>query len=173
MDPFSLVYSALWDLALASDRLLELVKPGNRLRFDQTTRDPFKDQIQDADMPELSLFPLGTASMNLHSTSCSSQIKRAFAWMLATGDVRVSYRSLPVQWALMCAMSNYKSVLTPLEWQGQRFVKKVEVVQVTETLLDTTQNRNIRGWSSIMNVEIDFIFSTTAMIAYNTEGSSS
>lgn len=171
MDPFSLVYTALYELVIASPRLTELVKVGNRIRFDSATdRDPLKQNVLDADTPELILADQAV-TVNLHGTSSGTKIVRQYAFLLATGDMRINERLHPVEFALCCALSRWKESLTALQWEGRSFVKRLDVTSVAQGQSDPERNRGIKGWSAVWQCEVEMYLSTADMIAYAAGGS--
>lgn len=167
MNPFELLYSALWELALSNSKLAAEIKVGNRVRFDSATnRDPEKAQVQVADLPELLIAPDGTQISNLHATSCSASISRRFLFRVSTGDLRAvdEGRLLRIEWLLMCALVNWKSTLTALEWNGERFVKNCRALELRNSIVDIDANRNARGWAAVWGCEVDCAFSITSLL---------
>lgn len=158
-NPLELVYGALWDLAESRPQLCELVKLGNRIRFDsERDRNPTKQEVSTLDLPELVLIGNGGFS-NIHATSSSSELRRRYTWLLSTGDMRLQEYLYPVEWELFCAMCNWNSVLNKLTWQGLNFVKSVDFIDLTEGQSDPDRNRGIKGWSAVWTCEVTMYFS--------------
>lgn len=171
-NPFSLLFNALWDLA-ESPSMETLVKPGNRIKFNlETTRDPQKTEVMDADLPELVLM-VESASGNIHANSNQSSLEREYAFWLSTGDFRTNYRLHPVEWALYCAMADWKSVLGALTWRDKKFVKKLDFVGGTTGISNQQLNRGITGWSSIWRCRITMYFETSDLMTSRSSSSSS
>lgn len=163
LDPFTQVFNKLWDLAEASPTLSDMVRPGNRIKYNQQAqRDPIKENVQAADLPELVL-AIDSGTGNLHSTSCSSKIVRQYVWMITSGDYRVNFTILPVEWALICSMNDWVHDLGELTWNNDHFVKRLDVVGLASGLSNPDQNRNIRGWSSLVRIEVEMHFSSAKM----------
>lgn len=167
LDPFSQVYNALWSLADGSAQLTSLVRPGNMIRLNDTTRprSPLKDEVSNADLPEIVLVS-NAVNGNLLNTSSSSMIIRQFQWIIATGDMSVVRRLLPIEFALFSAMCNWPTVLGSLRWNDQPFVKRCGLVSVDNGLTDSERNRGIRGWSAIWTVEVEMHFRTLDLLSY-------
>lgn len=166
-DPFSMVFDALWQLAEASAPLNDLVRVGNRIKFnDATNRDPRKTAVQAGDLPELVLV-CENGTGNISASSCSTSVTRRYSWVIATGDLRISHLLHPVEWALVCAMTNWKSVLLNLTWQGNKFAKRMQFLDQSVGFSKPEQNRNISGWSSVWGIEVEMHFTTADMIAFN------
>lgn len=165
-----MIYGALWDLAETSVPLTSLVAIGNRVRFDSTKNvDPIKREITQSDLPELMLVATG-GSGNLMETSSSSRFNRTYDWLLATGDLSMTQKLLPVEFALWCALHEWKSVVTALTWNGQPFVKRVSLNSVNNGFTDPERNRGIRGWSAIWSCEVETHFRSEDLRSYNDGG---
>lgn len=157
-DPFSLVYTALWDLADASSELDALVRLRNRIRYDEDSRDPEKRNYVDADTPELTLLATGVSG-NMWNTSTTSMCVRRYSWMIVTGDMRLNYMLLPVEWALFKAMHSWKSVLAALQFEEKSFVKRVNLLDIQEGILRPNERQDgPRGWSCIWSIEVEMHF---------------
>lgn len=168
-NPFSGVYSALWRLVDDSTRMSSLVRLGNRIRYDHSTPGPSaKAQISNADLPELVLISTGSSG-NIHQTSSTSSFIRTYEWLLSTGQQSMTNSLLPVEWALFCALENWKHVITQLTWPNEHwyFVKRMSLMSVANGLADGDRNRGMTGWSAIWSVEVEMHFKSADMRAYN------
>lgn len=159
-NPFSMVYSELWNLAEANSELISLVQLRNRIRYDlDDNRDPEKRVTMDSDMPELSLMSTGLTG-NMWNTSSTSTCTRTYEWMIVTGDMRITERLLPVEWALFRAMHGWKTILTALQWEGKSFVKRAALTNIQDGILRPDSRQNVpRGWACIWGIEIEMHFS--------------
>jgi hypothetical protein len=167
VDPFSLTFDALWNLVDSAPVFADLVLLKNRVKYNlETDRDPMKDKVSVADLPELTLVTTGVGSVNLHHSSCTSAFTRQYSWILATGDWRVNYKLFPVEFALACAMSNWRSVLSSLTWNGQTFIKRVDLTSAVNGESDSRRNRGIKGWTAIWSGEVQMVFKTSALRDY-------
>jgi len=166
--PFNMVFNALWGMAEDSPTLTELVKVGNRIKFNQeTNRDPIKENVQAADLPELTLLVLGGSEVNLHSSSCGSVITRDYSWVMSTGDLRYTHFLGPVEWALWCAMANWQTALSALTWNEKPFVINANITNVTSGFTTVENNRGIKGWSSIWGCSVGMTFTTADLKAFS------
>lgn len=164
-DPFSMTFAALWELAESSPRLGQIVRMGNRIKL--SDRDAFKPQVQSADLPELILVSEGLSG-NLHETSSTSRFTRNYAWLISTGDMRLTHLLYPVEWALVTAMLRWKETLSRLVWRGDQFVKRAQITTVDEGVSDQDRNRGIAGWSSVWRVEVEMHFTTRTISELHT-----
>ena len=169
-DPFTLVFNTLWQMADNSLSLTNLVRPGNKIRFNiDDDRSPIKENVADADLPELILATAGITNANMFHSSCDSLIVRQYQWLISTGDLRTNFRLFPVQFALYCAMHSWQGALSTLLWKNKKFVKNTRWLNATEGITNPQLNRGIEGWSSIWNISVEMIFSSTDLIAINQE----
>jgi hypothetical protein len=163
-NPLTLVHDALWRMADAAMDLDNIVRAGNRIRFNSpTNRDPLKQTVADADLPELILEPAGTPRSNICNTSSTSMLTQRWRWVVSTGDLRANYRLLPVKWAIFVAMVNWKTELCALEWpvgSGRTFVKMANTLDAQEGESDRALNRGIVGWSCVWACEIEMHLKT-------------
>ena len=161
MNPFDLVYDALWRLALAGG-VDQLVSPGNRVRYDQADADPLKREVSSVDLPELILVP-ETLNANIHSTSHTSMLRRNYSFLLSTGDMRLAKPGglHAVEWALFRGMHGWRTELTRLVWPAGsdwHFVKNANVPDARSGLSDRERNRNILGWSAAWTCQVEMHF---------------
>lgn len=175
-NPFVLAYDALWRLAERSALLTSLVKPSNRIKLNFTGQSsPYKDEISQADLPEIVLVSTASGG-NYHNTSSSSMITRRYEWIISTGDASVDNKLLPVEWALYAAMADYKRVLNALRWPSDAsdgFVKVMRLQDVSSGLTDADHNRGVAGWSSVWGIEVEMHFSTVLLIDAGQTGTGS
>lgn len=168
-DPFSQVFDALWTLVESSSRVTNLVSAGNRIKFNSTTdRGPVKRNAQDADYPELELL-FTDVTGNLRDSSSSTMCRRQYQFGIAVGDLRANDKLLPLEFALFAALTNWKTILTTLEWpedSGWRFVKDCNIVSSTAGIEAVPKNRGITGWTSLWTVEVRMDFRTTDLQSY-------
>jgi len=160
VDPFSMVYSALWKMAEETALLTDLVKLGNRIRYDTMDSNPEKRAYMEADCPELVLQGSGVAG-NLWATSTASSVTRRYSWIIVSGDMRVTEKLLPVEWSLFVAMHGWKEVLGALRWNNKNFVTRMNLTEVQEGILRPIEPADgPRGWYALWGIEVDLNFDT-------------
>ena len=158
VNPFSLVYDALWGLAMRHRDLAARVKPGNRISFgDFVVPDPLKPKIAPADLPELVL-TVRNMSAVLHNTSSTSMCTRNYAWMISSGDYRYNQVLSGLEWALFVAMSGWRTTITGLRWKDKSFCKRVVLSGGPTGLSNAELNRDIHGWSAIWAIDVEMHF---------------
>ncbi len=163
MNPFSMVYNAIWDM-LAEHPYFQTVAPGNRIRFDvPDDPQPIKMNIAAADLPDL-LLMINSSNINLQSTSNTSEITRQYNWQFSTGDYRYTEHLAPMEFALMCACANWPKKLGTLKWNEKAFVKRVNLLSGQSGVSDPEQNRNINGWSAVFTIEVLMVFATQDLL---------
>lgn len=162
--PFTMVYTALWEMLLDHPRFARDVKEGNRIRFDMSSnRDPVKGTIADGDLPEVAI-TAQTVSANLQSTSHTSSCTRRYAILASTGDYRYTERLALVEWYIFVAMMGWQTRLSALTWKDRTFCKRLNLTSAASGLSDPQQNRNIVGWSAQWQVEIEMHFVTADLL---------
>ena len=157
-DPFSLVYKSIWDCVNGNEHVTSLVKPKNKIRLD-LEQHPIKPNVSDSDLPEILLIPDG-ASVNIRATSSGTKVTRRFAWVITTGQTLLCERILPVEFALIRAMKSWPDTIAQATWNNKRFITRVDLGEVAEGESDAERNRGIRGWSALMNIQVEMIFQT-------------
>jgi len=163
-DPFTITYDALWDMVEDSQPLMDLLRPGNLVKL--SDRQPIKDRLADADVPELLLVPTG-ASPLLRRNSSSAQCTRTYSWIITTGDMRVRNRLFPVEWALFSAMTSYCLVLNQLVWDNTRFVENCQLLTATDGETVQENNRGLKGWSAVWTCQVQMVFNLAQLQGFN------
>jgi len=164
INPFIMVHTELWNMLLAHPGFVRDVKEGNRIRFDSdTNRDPLKNVVQVADTPSVMIVG-NTVSFNLMETSSTSLVKRQYAVMIATGDMRNNILAV-VEWEVFCALLSWKTRLSALQWKKKAFAKVMRAVSGASRLDDLKQNMNLKGWSAVWQVEVEMHFVTSDLEA--------
>jgi len=164
-DPFSILYAHLWDVFNTSPYLQNVVRTKNRVRFDENDRDPYPQQIQDGDLPEVILDVTGCA-VNLQQSSCTTSVDKRLAFLVCTGDQRINSRLFPIQWQMLCMFTKLQRTSQDIQWNGKSFVLAFEITDMTEGL-SNPQNRGIKGWSSVLNFVAKLSFQTRDMIEFS------
>lgn len=162
-DPLSLAYLALWDMLEAHSGFTGLVKVGNRVKYDKYGQVPFKDTVQDADVPEVAITPVGS-SYGLQVTSNGTRLIERYEAGLVTGSARLAQTGafLPVKWELLRAFSGWQSALSALTWNSKTFVILLRAGDAVDALLgkENLMTRGIAGWVSVLRFEVTMFFRT-------------
>ncbi len=152
-DPFSQIYSALWEALEARQTFKDLVKPGNRIKFDD--RRKLRGQLQAADLPLVALVA-DAIDPHLFRTSNGSSFKRRFRFEIYTDDVVITDQAFPVEWELIRAVAAMGDVLT-----GLAFVKSVRAVQGSAPGPDPDGRSN--GWHTAIAVDVEIWLDTAGL----------
>lgn len=116
LDPFTLVYDALWELLETHAEFHDAVRLNNRIKFSSYgPMDPFKHEVATADLPEVRLTCVG-GTPHLQRTSGSSSCVRRFEVQILVNDLRYTEELFPLEWEVCRAMSKWESVLEDLTW---------------------------------------------------------
>lgn len=96
-DPFTQVYDALWTMIKSDVPLMAIIKAGNVIDFDGN-RNPLKDNLNEADLPELMLEPAGGEGVpSASSTGAKSTQRFSLTITNRTLDVERFYA---IKWRL-------------------------------------------------------------------------
>lgn len=164
-NPFKLVYDGIWLLAERNTALMDLVKLGNRIKFDDEVGN--KRNVSDADLPELVLLTEGATS-NLQASSSHSEIVRRYSWMLSTGSLNVDdYNN--IAWEFWRSMIDWDRFICGIQWEYEPG-ESVDVVQRADFLdaeegmyMSNEQNRKIRGWAQMWSAEVLMMIPTATV----------
>jgi len=168
LNPFDQIFDALWDLVGDSVPLSLLVKEKNKIKFNKSQdRDPEKQNVQVADMPELVLLSDGASATNLHFSSCGAMCRRHYSFIISTGDLRINLDLNQVEFALQCALFDTQVRLGSLTWRGNQFVKKADWDTLTDGISQEAQNRGLKGWSSVWSNVIEIHIAQESLRDFN------
>lgn len=156
VDPFSMVYTALWGLIKRNPRLETMIPISNRIDF--TEQGSEKPNISDADTPELMLIQSDFSFIPKLTTRDQVGITRAYIWSLTTGDLRINRTYNRVSFELLRSLVDYECVICPLQWCGHPFVNELRQISVQEGKAMHSVDKHIPGWSALWGIEVDFQF---------------
>lgn len=163
-NPLTKVYDALWSLVEAHPEVDNIVRLGNRVKYNSATdRRPKKSSVSTADLPELSLVSEG-GTLRIKNTTSSTKLVRRYSWIISTGDWRVNHYLYQVEWMIICAMCDWDSVVSALQYDGANFVKRTDVVNITEGMTLPAGQEAISGWTSLWSCEIEMHFRTSSLL---------
>jgi len=150
-DPFTQVLERLWELLEGHAPLAAMVRPGNRIKLTGDGGDPYKQDLQHADRPELVIEP-GRGEVRLAATSTSTTAAQDFDLRLATGSLHVAGELFPITWEIVKALAAAGEAL------GLDFVRNVRLIALADSRTDAGANRGVRGWSTVLTVRVEMWF---------------
>lgn len=162
-NPLTMVYNELWNQLEARTEFDELIKEGNRIKFNYS--DPakvVKTNISEYDVPEI-LASVESVTGNLRSSSNSTSIIVTYGLYTATADYRYNDYLAQVQWTLLCTLVDWHSVVGQLKWNGRPFIKQVSLIEDTIGAADInplTQTVRKSGWTSFLTFSVRMDFKT-------------
>lgn len=164
-NPFTLIFDGLWALLESNPQFVLDVPSGNRIKYNiPQNRDPFKQQVAVADLPEVVLV-CTSAQGFLHNSSSTCRCVRGYSILISTGDFRVNELLHQVEWDVFTAMFNWRTALSSLKWNNKSFIKRLDLTQITQGLSDKERNRGIQGWSAVWGCEVEMVFNNTDLQA--------
>jgi len=159
-NPFNLAYRSLWDMLTASKAVNKLVRPGNMIKYhEQSAGSPAKDEVSQADLPELILVA-NTLKGGIRTTSDTSEATLGLQWVISTGDPSVARGLLPVMFAVYAALVKWPGVAQGIQWRNGTPIKRVDLLESNLGLTDLDRNRGIAGWSAVWSVEVLLVYNT-------------
>ncbi len=163
-NPFTLLYDELWNLLEQSPELSQLVAVGNRLKFnDEFNREPLKETVATADMPEILILSDG-GDFNLMNSSSTSRFDLSYSIVINTGDYRLNVFAHQIQWFIFCQFVKWKTTLTTLTWKNEAFVKNVRLSNVTTGESMAERNRGINGFTTVCKILVEVIINTANIV---------
>lgn len=158
-NPLRQVYTAIWSMLEAHTGFTDLVKTGNRIKYDGTTiYSPEKPQISSDDVPEVRVFQSGFKP-HLEATTHGSNLDTYWSVQIASG-AQEQPTLMDVQWAVYRALKGWQTNLKSLTWESKTFVTLCRPLEVKCTMHDKRLNRGIRGWSDLWAGEVSMWFDT-------------
>ena len=159
MNPIEMNYDALWQLAERRPALLNLVAPGNRIKFDKPL--PIKEEVSTADLPEMRLL-IPSFKPWPFRTSNSTTMTVTYQFQIASGDWQ--YKTvLNITWELILAMMTWHDVLGELEWMGVKYNKIMTMKDGSLVITQSDLNRGIKGWATLWACETEMWFGTNSL----------
>ena len=147
-DPFTQVHAALWDALEDNEDFAATVKAGNRIKYNSTVEHPRKSEVMIADMPEVTIIPLGGLN-RIQLSSDHIQITRRYNIMMQSGSQRANLQLYPLEWLVL------KILYAQSDSLGLSFVR---AFRLQDSELELTAEESSRGkprWSSALTVAVD------------------
>jgi hypothetical protein len=170
-NPFLKVYDAVWDLLFNNDDgsnlLAEMVRVGNRINFGsalENDRDPWKQTVDTADVPELILMDEG-GTFNLHGNSSSTAYTQFITLYVSSGDYNYGRYISAINWYIMCNLGKWKTLISSLSWRGRTgFVKNVKIIPVQVGESNPERQTMIAGFTAIWRMQWDCMIPTIDLV---------
>lgn len=157
--PFDLVYREIVDSLYNDPTLAVQLRERTLVQFDDQRTNPQKKRVQSADLPEVVVY-MRSVRGNLHATSSTLRLTTVWPVIISTG-VYDTQLSNAIVFSVLRIAVDWKSTLAPLVWRSKDFVKDVRLVTSDSGESNPQYNRNITGWVTLLELEIDLSFLTT------------
>lgn len=160
-NPLTQVTDALWTMLEANSGFTNLVKAGNRIKYD--SRNPEKHMAQSADYPIVRIKE-STALAQPYRTSNMSTFSKQYHIQIITGEQ--AYDSChDVEFEIIRSFADWPNNLESLAWSGDdsKFVYDCRLLTAEQMLDSKEPNQKIRGWSTVWACMVGFKFQTTAL----------
>lgn len=155
-NPLRLIHNALWTLLEANATITTEVKPGNRIKYITTKREPEKRDATSDDYTELKVVPVSSLP-KLSASSSTDDWDVTWQIRVATAEQPLQ-TVLDIQWEIFQALAKWKATMDTLTYNGKGFIKKAMAKRTTMTLDDSNENRAIRGWTAVWTGETELFF---------------
>jgi hypothetical protein len=166
-DPFTQAYNALWAMLESNVAFTNVVKVTDRIKYDTGKKDPEKDSIQNAALPEVRIVDIGGTGGN-RKTSNSFSIIRRYQVQISTdyltlqGNATTPDGLYPVEWAIMCAFGT-AGTFSGITSGGQSVPCEFRYSDFVSSLYDSELSRQ-KGWIGVINCEVEFWFSKRLLV---------
>jgi hypothetical protein len=166
-DPFTQAYDALWTKLEAHTGFTGLVKVGDRIKYDTGKKDPEKDSIQNAALPEVRIIDLGGVGGNRKSSNSFSIIRRyqvqvSTDYLTLEGNTSIPDGLYPVEWEIMRAFGIDGDL--PGITVGNDTIKCwFSYREFTSNLYNADLSKQ-KGWVGVIDCEVEFWFSKTHLL---------
>ena len=156
-DPLTVMYNKQWEVLRAHFPITDFVKIGNQII--QTVEEPVfpKEDVVDADLPEIRVLPAGGTIENIASTG-TMVVEQNYEIQVAVQDARLNAQFFPLQWEIIVAYVKAGCDL------GLDFVEVVRLGNYTDEENDVAVLRGLEGWSSLMSVAVRMRFDLKTMV---------
>lgn len=160
LTPFDILYQKL--IELVNDK--NLVRAGNFIEYDGAKSRPEKPGILSADVPEIVLY-MSNVRGNLHQSSSTVRLTTVWRFVQSSGTYD-SLISNAVNWGLLQIAVDWKNNgLRDLVFKTRPFMQDIRLNTADSGQTEEARQRNIRGWVTIADFEIDCSFLTEDVVA--------
>jgi len=167
IDPITQVHRALrLALVLNDAEVAKLVKVGNCPDLTSLTlKDPIKQAgaVQDADLPELIISPVG-GTAQLCFTNVDQVVTKRFSFRVATGHITTHEKLYPVEWALYRSFARFYRSSGGTFNPPLTFGTAIRLVgEHSNSMSAIEEDKGIIGWTSLMTVEVRMTFTDATL----------
>jgi hypothetical protein len=161
INPLTKIYLAIWELLNASPEFAEAVRVGNQVSYmREDNRDPLKQSVATADLPEVALVQNGI-DCNLFNTSSGTKFVVEYALIINTGDFRLGETTSLLNWVAVCQFAKWKDYLAALTWKGKTFLKVCRLLNAKTGQSDPNRNRQINGFTTVWVISCECHITTS------------
>jgi hypothetical protein len=154
-DPFTLVFTGLWDMLENSQAFVGLVAPANRIKWLGQYVDPRKDQITNSDRPQIRV-DLGEPFTEIDLTTGTDLLKVRYDIVASTDKQQIDrpgYNGLgasicPVLWAIFTSLIGYEQAIKSLRYKNYPFVCKLKAGAPEVSINNKDLQENMIGWTA-------------------------
>jgi hypothetical protein len=161
-NPFTQVYDGLWTLLETSPAFAAL-EPGNKIKYTGDDRSPEKRGAMFGDYLEVRIRE-SIGRVELHPSSSGVHYRKRYKIQIATGDQRLADMH-DIEYQMLRAMADWPTVMDAIKWDENdtKIVRAFDVLETEQSLDNKELNQNIRGWTTVWNIELLLYFATETL----------
>ena len=156
------VYKEVWSVLEENSEFAELVPVRNRIKYAKLITEP-QNGIG-SDNPSVRIVPRA-GDMNQHASSCGSRMMIGFDIQAVSGTVRIE-KIFELYWAIFKAVQPMQEILeSRVEWDADcsHPVARCDIVAMKADR-ERELSQDTGGWHTIVRLEVEMFFSTTALL---------
>lgn len=158
-NPFRMLYDLLWQILEDSADFCELVKPGNRIKFTGNVSSFVKDQMGQADLPEVRILHSGGETKYFIAQGIH-QCVRNLVLQMTTGDLRITSIPSDLEWIIFLALGQWPQRAGALTWKDETFVKELHINGSQTGIVQDHLGPGNRGWTTVWQCSVTCRFKT-------------
>jgi len=163
-DPIHQVLESVWITLRANTTLTTLIPTGNQVDYTSTDRDPEKQGLLSADLPQMRVVLKGLQGQ-IPATSSSCTLTIEIGIELLAGDKRFEILTSPI-WEIYQAMSHYRQyIFQAVTYNTENPVKKMMPLKAEIDLNEKRDPPTPAGWVGVWACALELFFSTNTVKA--------
>lgn len=156
--------TAIWDTLEASADFTSAVDEKNRIKVVGGTFSPKKPGLATADLPQVSVLPLG-ADPKPFNTSSSSRYTSFFSIETLGGTMQFETLA-DLDWIVYVALMEWQTYIRDaVTWLGESYVKSFRQVEIDHDIVNRRKVRAAQGWQSLWVGKCDMFFTSSTLRA--------
>jgi len=140
------IHDKLWDLLEAKTAFTTAVKAANRIKFTGAIAGPRTELVSSSSFPQVMVWNAGITAQDRRASN-ATYMEVQWEVLVKTGDQPFD-PFFAVQEAVFAALMNWDTIMKAILWVAEYPVKNCDILKASDSLLDSKDDQNIRGWKS-------------------------